>query len=151
MHRRRRAVRRTGSGARAWSVFFFRRARGASVLYGGTEAQKHEIFAARGEQVLSLAVTEPNYGWRPETVRCAQSQQRGSYALNSIKLFDAQAATHLVCAVRTSPPAISAAYLLIVDATAPGVTLRRAAWMSQVDEVRLTNVQVPPPQRSWRD
>ena len=122
-----------------------------TVLHGGTEAQKHDILpqVARGEQVLSLAVTEPHYGWRPETVQMRARLQRGSYTLNGVKLFvhDAQAATHLVCAVRTSPPSNGTSNgitLLLVDAHAPGVTIRTLpGWMSQVDEVHFTNVQVP--------
>ena len=122
-----------------------------TVLHGGTEEQKRAILpqVATGECVLSLAVTEPHYGWRPETVQMRASLQRGSYTLNGVKLFvhDAQAATHLVCAVRTSPPgngASSGVTLLLVDAGAPGVTRRTLpGWMSQVDEVHFTNVQVP--------
>src|SRR4029450_633748 len=76
-----------------------------TVLHGGTEAQKHAILpqVASGACVLSLAVTEPHYGWRPETVQMRASLQGGAYTLNGTKLFvhDAQAATHLVCAVRT--------------------------------------------------
>ena len=122
-----------------------------TVLHGGTEAQKHAILprVATGEQVLSLAVTEPHYGWRPETVQMRASLHRGSYTLHGVKLFvhDAQAATHLVCAVRTSPHgngASSGITLLVVDAKTPGVTIRTLpGWMSQVDEVHFTNVQVP--------
>src|SRR5256714_8127550 len=118
-----------------------------TVLHGGTEEQKRAILprVATGGQVLSLAVTEPHYGWRPETVQMRVSLQRGSYTLNGVKLFvhDAQAATHLVCAVRTSPSnngASSGITLLLVDAGAPGVTIRTLpGWMSQVDEVHCTN------------
>jgi alkylation response protein AidB-like acyl-CoA dehydrogenase len=122
-----------------------------TVLHGGTEAQKHDLLprVARGDCVLSLAVTEPHYGWRPETVQMRASLQRDSYTLNGVKLFvhDAQAATHLLCAVRTAPPsngASSGITLLLIDTTAPGVTIRTLpGWMSQVAEVRFTNVQVP--------
>ena len=68
--------------------------------------------------------------------------------LNGVKLFvhDAQAATHLVCAVRTSPPSNgsnSGITLLLVEAGAPGVTIRTLpGWMAQVDEVRFNNVRV---------
>jgi alkylation response protein AidB-like acyl-CoA dehydrogenase len=121
-----------------------------TVLHGGTEAQKHAILpqVASGERVLSLAVTEPHYGWRPETVQMRASLRGGSYTLNGVKLFvhDAQAATHLICAVRTSPSsngASSGITLLVVDAKTPGVTIRTLpGWMGQVDEVRFTNVQV---------
>jgi alkylation response protein AidB-like acyl-CoA dehydrogenase len=121
-----------------------------TVLHGGTEEQKHAILpqVASGERVLSLAVTEPHHGWRPETVQMRASLQGGAYTLNGTKLFvhDAQAATHLICAVRTSPSSngsTSGITLLIVDAKAPGVTVRTLpGWMAQVDEVRFTNVLV---------
>src|SRR6266446_322308 len=121
-----------------------------TVLHGGTEEQKRAILpqVATGERVLSLAVTEPHYGWRPETVQMRASLQGGSYTLNGVKLFvhDAQAATHLICAVRTSPSSngsTSGITLLVVDAKAPGVTIRTLpGWMAQVDEVHFTNVRV---------
>jgi alkylation response protein AidB-like acyl-CoA dehydrogenase len=123
-----------------------------TVLHGGTEEQKHDILpqVARGEQVLSLAVTEPHHGWRPETVQMRASLQGGAYTLNGTKLFvhDAQAATHLICAVRTSPSSngsTSGMTLLVVDTKTPGVTVRTLpGWMAQVDEVRFTNVRVAP-------
>jgi alkylation response protein AidB-like acyl-CoA dehydrogenase len=122
-----------------------------TVLHGGTEAQRHAILPriAQGDQVLSVAVTEPHYGWRPETVQMQATQQQGHYVLNGVKLFvhDAQMATHLLCAVRTAPPSNgpgSGITLLIVDATAPGVSIRTLpGWMTQVDEVRFDNVRVP--------
>ena len=121
-----------------------------TVLHGGTEEQKHAILpqVASGERVLSLAVTEPHHGWRPEMVQMRASLQGGSYTLNGTKLFvhDAQAATHLICAARTSPStngSTSGITLLVVDAKAPGVTIRTLpGWMAQVDEVRFTNVRV---------
>ena len=121
-----------------------------TVLHGGTEEQKRDILpqVASGARVLSLAVTEPHHGWRPETVQMRASLQDGSYTLNGTKLFvpDAQAATHLICAVRTSPSnngSTSGITLLVVDAKTPGVTIRTLpGWMAQVDEVRFTNVRV---------
>jgi alkylation response protein AidB-like acyl-CoA dehydrogenase len=120
-----------------------------TVLHGGTEAQKQTILppVARGEWVLSLAVTEPNYGWRPETIQMPASQGHGQYVLNGVKLFvhDAQAATHLICGVRTGPAngTSSGITLLLVAAGAPGVAVRTLpGWMGQVDEVRFDNVRV---------
>ncbi len=122
-----------------------------TVLHGGTDAQKRETLplVARGERVLSVAVTEPNYGWRPETVQMRASLERGHYVLNGVKLFvyDAKAATHLVCAVRTTPSSNGVSQgitVLIVDASAPGVAVRTLpGWMGQVDEVSFNRVQVP--------
>src|SRR5919202_553486 len=78
-----------------------------TVLHGGTEAQKQAILprVARGEQLLSVAVTEADYGWRPEKVQMRASLERGHYVLDGVKAFvhDAKAATQLLCAVRTAP------------------------------------------------
>lgn len=121
-----------------------------TVLHGGTDPQKQAILpqVARGERVLCVAVTETDYGWRPDRVHMQTSRQNDRYVLNGIKLFvhDAAAATHLLCAVRTAPPSngTSGITLLLVEAGAPGVTVRTLpGWMGQVDEVRFDNVQVP--------
>jgi len=121
-----------------------------TILHSATEAQKQAILprVASGEQVVAVAVTEPNYGWRPETVQMQPVKAQDAYILNGIKLFvhDAQAATHLVCAVRTSPPSngsSSGITLLLVETRAPGVTIRTLpGWIGQVDEVRFNNVRV---------
>jgi alkylation response protein AidB-like acyl-CoA dehydrogenase len=122
-----------------------------TMLHGGTEAQKQAILpqVARGERVLCVAVTESDYGWRPDKVYMRASLEHGHYVLNGAKLFvhDAKAATHLLCAVRTAPPSNGASQgitLLNVDTSAPGVSVRTlSGWMGQVDEVRFDNVQVP--------
>jgi alkylation response protein AidB-like acyl-CoA dehydrogenase len=122
-----------------------------AVQHGGTEAQKQAILppVARGEWVLGVAVTEADYGWRPEKLHMYASLEHGHYVLNGTKLFvyDAKAATHLLCAVRTGPASHGASRgisLLLVDVSAPGVSVRTLpGWMSQVDEVRFDNVQVP--------
>src|SRR5882724_11535681 len=122
-----------------------------AVQHAGTEAQKQAILppVARGEWVLGVAVTESDYGWRPAKLHMHASMEHGHYVLNGTKLFvyDAKAATHLLCAVRTGPVSNGASRgisLLLVDASAPGVSVRTLpGWMSQVDEVRFDNVQVP--------
>ena len=122
-----------------------------TVQHGGTEAQKQAILpqVARGEQVLCVAVTEADYGWRPDRVHMHSGLERGHYVLNGVKVFvhDAKAATHLLCAVRTSPVSNGTdrgISLLIVDANAPGVSVRTLpGWMAQVDEVRFDNARVP--------
>jgi alkylation response protein AidB-like acyl-CoA dehydrogenase len=121
-----------------------------AALHGGTEAQKRAILpaVARGEMVLCVAVTESDYGWRPEKLHMQASLERDHYVLNGTKLFvhDAKAATHLVCAVRTGPSSNGASQgisLLLVDASTPGLAVRTLpGWMSQVDEVRFDNVRV---------
>ncbi|MGQ4809826.1 Acryloyl-CoA reductase (NADH) [Candidatus Entotheonellaceae bacterium PAL068K] len=121
-----------------------------TVLHAGTEDQKQAILppVARGDRVLSLAATESNYGWRPEKIQMQANAQNGHYVLSGVKLFvhDAQAATHLVCAVRTAAPSgttSSGITLLVVEAQMPGVRVRTLdGWMGQMAEIRFDNVQV---------
>jgi alkylation response protein AidB-like acyl-CoA dehydrogenase len=120
------------------------------VLHGGTEEQKQTMLpqVASGTQLLAVAVTEPHYGWRPETVQMHGNLQDGSYVLQGVKLFvhDAQAATHLLCAVRTGASNGSSAgiTLLLVATDTPGVAVRTlSGWMGQVHEVRFDQVRVP--------
>jgi alkylation response protein AidB-like acyl-CoA dehydrogenase len=120
-----------------------------TVLQSGTEAQKQAILprVARGEAVLGVAVTESDYGWRPDLVHMQATLEHGHYALNGVKVFvhDARAATHLICAVRTAPAnGAGGISLVVVEANAPGLSVRTlSGWMGQVDEVRFENVQVP--------
>ncbi len=120
-----------------------------TVMQAGTEAQKQAILprVAAGEQMLAVAVTEPNHGWQPEKIQLQGTRQNGHYVLNGIKLFvhDAQIASHLVCAVRTGAGnGSSGISLLVIPKDTSGVAVRTLpGWSSQVDEVRFDNVQVP--------
>ena len=98
------------------------------VLLGGTEAQKQGLLpgVAQGTTVLSVAVTEPQYGWIPRHGAAAGPARQGDhYILNGTKLFvhDAQAATHLLCAARTAAPdngSGSGITFFVVEADSPG-------------------------------
>jgi alkylation response protein AidB-like acyl-CoA dehydrogenase len=137
-----------------------------TVLEAGTEEQRREILPglARGERVLSVAITEPNASWGPAGITLAPrrrdrtgpaaADRSGStsaassgegYTLDGTKLFasDATSATDLVVAVRTGdgPADIS---LLHVDARAAGVTTRRLpGFLSWQCEVTFEGVDVP--------
>ncbi len=117
-------------------------------MQAGTEAQKQTILprVAAGEQMLAVAITEPNHGWLPEKFQLQATRQNGNYVLNGIKLFvhDAQIASHLVCAVRTGAGnGSSGISLLVIPKDTPGVAVRTLpGWSSQVDEVRFDNVSV---------
>lgn len=120
-----------------------------TIMQAGTEAQKQAMLprVAAGEQMLAVAVTEPNHGWLPEKIQLQATRQNGNYVLNGIKLFvhDAQIASHLICAVRTGAGnGSSGISLLVIPKDTPGVAVRTLpGWSSQVDEVRFDNVQVP--------
>jgi alkylation response protein AidB-like acyl-CoA dehydrogenase len=125
-----------------------------SVLEGGAEEQKAEWLPrlARGERILVPAVTEGDYSWEAEAVRLVARREGDGFRLNGTKafVFDATAATHLLCAARSEDPPIphlarggegGSVGLLAVPATAPGVQIRRLpgfAW--NLAEVRLDNV-----------
>jgi alkylation response protein AidB-like acyl-CoA dehydrogenase len=128
--------------------FFSSGALGAlTVMESATEAQRRQILpaVARGERVLSVAITEPNASWGPAGITLAPHRRDGAYALNGTKLFvsDATSATDLIVAVRTGdgPGDVS---LLHVDAKAPGVAARRLpGFLWGQCEVTFDNVEVP--------
>src|SRR5215468_1804149 len=76
-----------------------------SVLEAGTEEQRRRILpaVARGERVLSVAITEPSTSWGPAGVSLAPERRDGVFALHGTKLFvgDATSATDLLVAIRT--------------------------------------------------
>jgi alkylation response protein AidB-like acyl-CoA dehydrogenase len=118
-----------------------------AVLEAASEAQRRAILpgVARGETVLTVALTEPNASWGPQGVTLRAQRLDGRYRLDGVKLFvsDATAATHLVVAIRTGdgPGELG---LLLVDARAPGVRARRLpGFLSWQDEVSLEGVEVP--------
>ena len=121
------------------------------VLLGGTDEQKNQLLpgVAAGTTVLSVAVTEPQYGWIPDGVHMQAGRTNDRYMLDGVKLFvhDAQAATHLLCAARTAPADNGSGCgisFFVVKANDPGVSIRTLpGWMSQVDEVRFDGVLVP--------
>ena len=117
------------------------------VLEAGTEAQRRALLprVARGEAVLTLAVTEPNASWGPPGVTLTPQRRGDRYRLDGVKLFvsDATAATHLVVVARTGdgPDDLS---LLLVDAAAPGVRARTLpGFLSWQGEVVFEGVEVP--------
>jgi alkylation response protein AidB-like acyl-CoA dehydrogenase len=118
-----------------------------TVLECATEEQRRRILpgVARGERVLTVAITEPNASWGPAGITLTPQGRNGSYVVNGAKLFvsDATSATDLLVAVRTgeAPGDVS---LLHVDARARGVTTRRLpGFLSWQCEVSFDNVEVP--------
>jgi alkylation response protein AidB-like acyl-CoA dehydrogenase len=110
-----------------------------TVLEAATDAQQSALLprVARGESVLAVAVTEPNASWGAQGVTIAPQRLDGRYRLDGTKVFvsDATSATDVVVAVRTgnAPGDVS---LLLVDADAPGVRVRRLpgflSWQCEV-------------------
>ena len=121
---------------------------GALILMeGATEVQRTLLLpaVARGERVLSVAITEPNGSWGPQGVTLAPQRLDGGYRLDGAKLFvsDAVSATDLIVAARTgdAPQDWS---LLLVDAHGRGVTARTLpGFVTGQAEVTFENVEVP--------
>ena len=118
-----------------------------TVMEGATEGQRRLILpaVARGEQVLSVAVTEPHGSWGPQGVTLVPQRLDGRYRLNGAKLFvsDAASATDLIVAVRTGdgPGDLS---LVLIDMRTPGVSARTLpGFVSGQGEVTFENVEVP--------
>ena len=121
------------------------------VLEAGTEEQKQSILPAiaEGEQILTLALTEPEYSWEPSSVQTTAKSKNGNFVLNGLKLFtfDAQAATHFIVVARTTKRADPSRgiSLFLVDSKSDGVSVRRLPGFlaGRTFEVKLDSVKVP--------
>lgn len=121
------------------------------VVEAGNEQQKQTILPSvvNGEQILSLALTEPEYTWEPEGVGTIATSQDGDFVLDGVKLFtlDAAAATHFIVVARTAtePDPARGISLFLVDSQSPGVSVRRLpGYMAgRCFEVKLESVRVP--------
>jgi len=125
---------------------------GSSImLEAGTEEQKQSILPAiaEGEQILTLALTEPEYSWEPSSVQTTAKSKNGNFVLNGLKLFtfDAQAATHFIVVARTTKRADPSRgiSLFLVDSKSDGVSVRRLPGFlaGRTFEVKLDSVKVP--------
>jgi alkylation response protein AidB-like acyl-CoA dehydrogenase len=118
-----------------------------TVLEAASPAQRRAILprVARGEMVLSVAITEPNASWGQQGVTLPVRRSGERIRLDGVKLFvsDATLATHLIVVVRTGDGA-SDLGLVLVDAAAPGVRARRLpGFLSWQDEVTFEGVEIP--------
>ncbi len=121
------------------------------MLEAGTEEQKQSILpaVAGGQQILTLALTEPEYSWEPGAVQTTATGKNGDFVLDGLKLFtiDAQAATHFIVVARTGKGAEPAkgVSLFLVDGKSDGVSVRRLPgfFAGRTFEVKLDSVKVP--------
>ncbi|MBI2328113.1 MAG: acyl-CoA/acyl-ACP dehydrogenase [Chloroflexi bacterium] len=120
------------------------------ILEAGTEEQKQRILpaVAAGEQILTLALTEPEYSWEPGAVQTTAESKNGDFVLNGVKLFtiDAQAATHFIVVARTGKKTVpgKGLSLFLVDSKSDGVSVRRMPgfFAGRNCEVKLDSVKV---------
>ena len=121
-----------------------------TILEAGTEEQRGRCLPgiASGQDIVTLAMTEPEYGWGAESIQMRARETNGGFVLNGTKLFvhDAAAATRLICAVRPDggESTDQRITLLVVDAGAPGISTRLLpGFLEWVGEVTFDNVEVP--------
>ena len=120
----------------------------STINAAGSDAQKQALLPAiaSGDRILTVAVTEEDYGWGPGTVTLQASQSGDGYTLNGTKLFIpwAHVADQIIVVARTSGDGADGITLFLVDRTASGVSTRlQSGWIGdKVCEVNLSNVQV---------
>jgi len=120
-----------------------------AILAAGSEEQKkqHLPRIASGEQIWTLAFTEPSARFDGEGVQLTAKKEGNDYVLNGTKLFvrDSHVADMMVVVARTGGSGEQGISLFIVDAKAPGIThtpLRTIASDKQT-EIKFENVKVP--------
>jgi alkylation response protein AidB-like acyl-CoA dehydrogenase len=120
-----------------------------ALLEAGSEEQKQQHLPriASGEQIWTLAFTEPSARFDAEGVQLTAKKEGSDYVLNGTKLFvrDSHVADNLVVVARTGGSGEDGISLFIVDAKAAGVThtaLRTIASDKQT-EIKFENVKVP--------
>ena len=124
---------------------------GQILLEGGSSEQKEDLLpaVARGEKILALALTEPDYGWSPECIHLTAAPNNGGFVLNGTKRFvhDAHIADQIICVARTkesSDPA-EGITLLLVDKDSPGLSTRDLPGFigEKHNEVTFNSVEIP--------
>jgi len=121
------------------------------IMEAATEEQKQRILpvVAEGKQILTLALTEPEYSWEPGAVQTTAQSKDGGFVLDGLKLFtmDAQAATHFIVVARAGKGADPAKgpSLFLVDRNSDGVSVRRLPGFlaGRTFEVKLDSVKIP--------
>ena len=118
-----------------------------AILEAGADEQKRSLLPdiASGRRTVALAITEADYQWDESDVQTVATPDGAGYRISGTKVYvyDAAAATDLICAVRTENR--QHVGLVMIPADAPGVAIRKLdgfAW--NLAEVRLDGVQVEP-------
>lgn len=124
---------------------------GSIILETGTEEQKRQLLPTigQGEKILTLALTELDYGWEPECIHLSATAKNGNFVLNGTKCFviDAQIANQFICVARTkesSNPA-EGITLFLVDRDTPGLSCRSLSGHlgEKLNEVTFNSVEIP--------
>ena len=124
---------------------------GFTLLEAGSEEQKQTYLTGicSGKTIMTVALTELDGTYLPESVETAAEAKGDQYVLKGTKLFvpDANVADFLLVAVRTkkSTDPADGISIFIVDVKSPGVkvTLLKTLGRDKLCEVVFDNVMVP--------
>jgi alkylation response protein AidB-like acyl-CoA dehydrogenase len=123
---------------------------GLPILKAGSEEQKKKFLSriARGELILTMALTETTASYDASAIAVKASPQNSEYSINGTKLFvtDANVADYLLCVARTKETANpqTGITIFVVDAKTPGIkcTLLETLARDKQNEVVFDNVNV---------
>jgi len=123
---------------------------GLPILKAGSEEQKKKFLSriARGELILTMALTEPTASYDASAIAVKASPRNSEYSINGTKLFvtDANVADYLLCVARTKETANpqTGITIFVVDAKTPGIkcTLLETLARDKQNEVVFDNVNV---------
>jgi alkylation response protein AidB-like acyl-CoA dehydrogenase len=133
------------------------------ILQAGSEDQKKSLLSAiaSGDLLLTMALTESDGGYEPETIKVSAVRKDGQWVINGTKLFvlDALVADYILCVARTSESSDPKTGLTIflVKAGSPGMTISLLKTISKDKqcEVTFNNVRldagsiIGPVDRAW--
>jgi len=122
-----------------------------ALLEAGSDAQKQQYLPkiASGEQIWTLAFTEPSARFDAEGVELEAKAEGDNFVLNGSKLFirDAHVSDYMTVVARTKQgqDATDGITLLIVDSKSPGISFTQLKTIAadKQCEVKLENVKVP--------
>ena len=122
------------------------------IMEGGSEEQKRALLPAiaSGQRILTLAFTEPDYGWGPDDVRMAAGPSANGFVLRGTKLFvhDAHIADTIIVAARSrlATGMARGISLFLVDAKAAGLRSRVVSGWTGERQIELSfdDVKVGP-------
>jgi alkylation response protein AidB-like acyl-CoA dehydrogenase len=123
---------------------------GLTILTAGSEEQKTEFLPqiARGEMILTLALTEPSASYDAVSVKTKAVARNGGYVIEGTKLFviNANVANYILCVARTKETKNpeDGITIFLVGAGSPGLecTLLKTLARDKQCEVIFDNVTV---------
>ena len=121
------------------------------ILDEGNEEQKQKYLPkiAKGETILTFALTEPNARYDAASIAVKAARDKDTYIIDGTKLFvpDAHIADYLLCVARTNEQvkAEDGITIFLVDAKSPGIsyTVLKTIASDKLCEVVFDQVRVP--------